>query len=493
MFFIMFVNLLPSEFAFANDNSDYPSADEMSQFYYDEISFSTHPNEYVNYGDVSFGLSFLKKHKYNNIVIYKADVTRPFISNKKGVFIQYIASPSLTYDKNDNSFKTSCEVSEGSLHPIVLLTTVVYYDDEGKAFGGTTQFSVGGDAKYKRGYHSSLVDKPEGTSNLVPLQVGEIDNFEGYETYDEGKENLNANQLNVGEIVFTEPLKNAYMNALPDSKYCDISYTIIGKIPFKNSVDDVSILTSSKKLKSILQKNITENLVITLNGVECNTPNDFTLNIANSIKIDGDVETWIKKKYYTFTINGRFSIDSSTLKGAVKSNEPSKLKATIKCPIKITNTLRSKCDLKSYTTPSRNINLKVYVDEDKDGVDDNSGITIPDLTNVDTDNDGVPDKFLHNTDSPFSNDDYVDSSSSDDSSSDNNSKGILAFINQCINEINEFFSASLRLISSAKDFMIGFPQFIQGLFACFPNNISTFIALGLELMIIIAVVKFIRG
>lgn len=480
--FVIFVNLLPSKVTFASEEK-YPSSQEI----YDAFGKEIYDKKDSIHGEISvdFGVNWLKSHNYNNIIIYACDcngeslgLAEPDYYAKRYTFI---ASPYLSYNSDTDLFVSK---PPGQPDQIVKLDLVVINDDNDKYLNSWLECTTGHSVSDFDGFNC-YYDKIEGFTNVVHFQTGDVDNFDKFDEYGvDTNTYYNPDQLKLGSIVMTYPAHNAYLGGKFESVLSAFDFKVMAKVPFSSDLHDYTVSSADKSfysLKNKLQSHILDSVDFRVGGKPLGVDNFVYFKFYKT------PSEWVKQKYITFEIYGKAIMKSSDVKSLLKSsgvNSKLKVKFSMDCPIELTSKFFYKFNYKNYSIGSHSINLKYYQDTNGDGKDDNTGDTIPQYGQIDNDGDGTPDGDLSDINNP---------DELEDTSDDGLFSNILKFFTSCIDNLSKFFEVSLKLIQDAQAFITGFPQFVNGLFSCFPNAISTFIALGLQIMIIIAIIKFIRG
>ena len=181
---------------------------------------------------------------------------------------------------------------------------------------------------------------------------------------------------------------------------------------------------------------------------------DFLVTDDN-VAILSNISDIKNNKYYTFQVKGVAAINGM--------NEGGTHKMTFGCNVANDINAFGIGNKLEWVSCDDNTTFVYYVDENNDGVDDNTGETIPPMTQP----------------SGSQTDNTKPSDSDNDSGIINSLKGLL---NKATDTVN-----------SMKDLINGFSSAVGSMFAFLPSPLGEFIVVGIVIMIIVSVIGFIRG
>lgn len=183
---------------------------------------------------------------------------------------------------------------------------------------------------------------------------------------------------------------------------------------------------------------------------------DFLVTDDN-VTILSNISDIKNNKYYTFQVKGTAVINGM--------NEGGTHKMTFGCNVANDINAFGIGNKLEWVSCDDNTTFIYYVDENNDGIDDNTGETIPPMTQ--------PSGSQTNNTNP-------------DSSSNDNDSGI-------INSLKGLLNKATDTVNGMKDLINGFSSAVGSMFAFLPSPIGEFIVVGIVIMIIVSVIGFIRG
>lgn len=250
----------------------------------------------------------------------------------------------------------------------------------------------------------------------------------------------NPQNWTVTQVVIKKPGDKVQMDGRK-STFLDV--VINGKV----FVDDVSSFSTISSLKGAISGSA-------MLWIDDDKVLDFP-TVDDNVKILSSVSDIKKNGYYTFQLSASATINQHNEGGSHKitfgCNVVDKLSA-----LGIANSLK-------WLSCSDHTEFLYYVDENNDGIDDNTGVIIPPTDST--------------SQSPTENIPSDGGSSSD---------GILSSVSGLLNK-------ATNTINGMKDLINGFSSAIGSLFAFLPSPIGEFIVIGIVIMIMVAIIGFIRG
>lgn len=283
---------------------------------------------------------------------------------------------------------------------------------------------------------------------------------------------LTCADLDIGQFKFSVPNNNTKLGGAFPELLQNIDYVLYGKLPFEFEKTGIGGFAYNSVARNEYVQTLFDDLYFTFGDEKLHSA------MAKPV-VYGTCDDWAKNGYVCFKITGTIQFPSDV----VRVNERVRLQAFARYISKIKTTYWNDNYYSDIKSSAVFITCEYYIDTDGDGLDDSSGLAIPENGIIDNNGDG-------NWDDVQGSDGGSSSSSNSDLSDEDT---VLGYLKSFFKSINEFFKLIGDTLSTVSKTVLQIPDYIGNILSVFPEPIPKLAVTAIAIIIFISVLKAIRG